>query len=431
MTFRSYERYRDSGVEWLGVMPEHWDRIQLRRAISAPLVNGLFKSKDDFGRGTLLVNVFDVYTPDFKLRPDTLDRVECTTAEIAAYCVLPGDLFFVRSSLKQNGIAAAALAQKCSEPVVFECHLVRARPTPAIFNSRFASYLLNSDFYRSFLISRAKVTTMTTVDQETLASIDVLVPPQSEQSAIATFLDYQIAKLDVLVREQQRLIGLLKEKRQAVIAHAVTKGLDANAPMKPSGVGWLGEVPKHWDIKQLKWIVMFQRGHDLPSEKREDGDVPVVSSAGISGSHSRAMAHGPGIVTGRYGTIGAFHLVEGPYWPLNTTLYSIDLRGSHPNFLAYLLSYLSPLFIMNAVKSAVPGVDRNDIHPLPTAVPSCAEQVMIAVKLDRDTAKLDELIREAETAIALLQERRSALITAAVTGKIDVRGLVPVEAEAA
>ena len=126
-------------------------------------------------------------------------------------------------------------------------------------------------------------------------------------------------------------------------------------------------------------------------------------------------------MTGRYGTIGEFYLIETDYWPLNTTLYSIDLQGNHPPFLRYMLVHLSPLFLLNAVKSAVPGVDRNDIHPTMTAVPPLSEQVAIAAYLDVETAKLDALAAKVEAAIERLQEYRIALITAAVTGKIDVR----------
>jgi type I restriction enzyme, S subunit len=166
---------------------------------------------------------------------------------------------------------------------------------------------------------------------------------------------------------------------------------------------------------------MFQRGHDLPSDEREDGAVPLVTSAGTSAFVSKAAARGPGIVTGRYGTIGEFYLVGTDCWPLNTTLYSIELRNNHPPFLRYMLMHLAPLFLLNAAKSAVPGVDRNDIHATITAVPPLPEQVAIAAYLDSETAKMDALVARVQEAIERVQEYRTALITAAVTGKIDVR----------
>jgi len=242
----------------------------------------------------------------------------------------------------------------------------------------------------------------------------------------------QTAKIDALLAKKRELIEKLREKRTALISRTVTRGLppeaaravglDPQPPMKASGVEWLGEVPEHWKIKQLKWAVMFQRGHDLPTDAREEGTIPLVSSSGISATHSRAIAKGPGLVTGRYGTIGQFYLINEDYWPLNTTLYSIRLYGNEPRFLQYMLTHLSSLFILNAVKSAVPGVDRNDIHPIQAAVPPLFEQQSIADFLDRETDKIDRMIAKTDEAIERLCEYRTTLITVAVTGKIDVTG---------
>lgn len=161
-------------------------------------------------------------------------------------------------------------------------------------------------------------------------------------------------------------------------------------------------------------------GHDLSADQRAEGNIPVVSSAGILASHSQAIAKGPGIVTGRYGTIGKFYLLEQDYWSLNTTLYSIDKRGNIPSFLVYMMEHLSPLVILHSVKSAVPGVDRNDLHPTQVVLPTRTEQTVIATYLDHKTSKIDRLVKKIEVAITSLQEYRTALITAAVTGKINV-----------
>ena len=182
---------------------------------------------------------------------------------------------------------------------------------------------------------------------------------------------------------------------------------------------WHGAVPVGWSLKQLKWAVTFQRGHDLPTDDRQEGPVPVVTGGGITGWHNIAQARGPGIVTGRYGTIGEFYLVEQDYWPLNTSLYSIDVHGNHAGFLRYMLEPLAPLFHLNAAKSAVPGIDRSDIHTIPVAVPPLATQRAIADYLDRETARLDGLVAAKERLLGLLAEKRRALITRAVTRGLD------------
>ena len=265
-------------------------------------------------------------------------------------------------------------------------------------------------------------------------NIRVPLPGIAEQRTIADFLDRETAKIDTLVAKKRMLTERLKEKRTALISRTVTRGLppdtasacglDAYPKLKPTGIDWLGDVPEHWEVKSLKWAVMFQRGHDLPAEQRGEGSVPLVSSSGVSATHSCAKAKGPGIVTGRYGTIGEFYLITEDYWPLNTSLYSIDTHGNELRFLQALLRHLSPLFLLHAVKSAVPGVDRNDIHPIAAVVPPFVEQEAIADFLDRETAKIDALVEKIKTAIERLQEYRTALITAAVTGKIDVRETV-------
>ena len=124
-----------------------------------------------------------------------------------------------------------------------------------------------------------------------------------------------------------------------------------------------------WQSCRLGDVLTLKRGHDLPEQQRQDGEVPVVSSSGITGWHKESKAKAPGVVTGRYGTIGEVFFLEQDYWPLNTALYSVNLHGNHAGFLRYMLEPLAPLFHLNSAKSAVPGIDRSDIHTIPVAVP--------------------------------------------------------------
>lgn len=178
-------------------------------------------------------------------------------------------------------------------------------------------------------------------------------------------------------------------------------------------------APDSWLRKQLKWAVTFQRGHDLPDDAREEGPVPVYAGGGITGWHNESCAAPPGIVTGRYGTIGEFHLVSTPYWPLNTALYSIDLHSNNPEYLRYLLEFLSPLFHVHAGKSAVPGVDRNDIHTIPVALPGQEQQRRIAAFLGGETRRIDGLLAAKRCVLDLLAEKRKAIIATAVTHGLD------------
>ena len=287
---------------------------------------------------------------------------------------------------------------------------------------QFWAYYLRHLAVTGFIESLAKGIRERSTDFRWKDASNLLVnyPDLPTQKAIADFLDRETARIDQLIEKKQRMVEVLGEKRQAVISRAVTKGLDADVPMKDSGVVWLGDIPVHWDVKQLRRAIMFQRGHDLPTDEREEGEVVIVSSSGVSSTHSRAIAKAPGIVTGRYGTIGQFHLINQDYWPLNTTLYSINLYGNEPRFLLYMLAHMSPQFLAHAVKSAVPGVDRKDVHADHVAVPPISEQRAIAAFLDRETVRIDTLVTKIRETIDRLREFRSALITAAVTGQIDV-----------
>lgn len=265
---------------------------------------------------------------------------------------------------------------------------------------------------------RGKGTTFLELSADELASFAVPVPRLQEQVAIAAFLDRETAKIDALVGEQERLIELLKEKRQAVISHAVTKGLNPSAQLKDSGVT-AGGIPAHWRTTTVKRFSTLQRGYDLTEAERTEGPYPVVTSGGSSGTHGTFMARAPGVVTGRYGSTGNLFYIEQDFWPHNTSLFVSDFHGNNERFVWYALQTID--FRAHAAKAAVPGVDRNDIHVIPVVVPPAEEQAAIVLYLDESCARIDALLDETARATGLLQERRTALISAAVTGQIDVR----------
>lgn len=166
--------------------------------------------------------MFDVYRGDFSVDESTLERVEADELEARRYAVSPGDIFFVRSSLKLEGVGKSACMLELSEPAVFECHLVRLRPSLTAVLPRFLINFLNSTPATNRLIALANQVTMTTIDQDKFKSLEVPVPPLPEQRAIATFLDRETGRIDELIAKKQRLIELLAEKRTALISHAVT-----------------------------------------------------------------------------------------------------------------------------------------------------------------------------------------------------------------
>lgn len=256
------------------------------------------------------------------------------------------------------------------------------------------------------------------------------LPTPFEQESIVRFLNYVDSRIRRYIRAKQKLIELLEEQKQAIIHRAVTRGLDPNVRLKPSGVEWLGDVPAHWEVKRLKWATRLQRGYDLPADRRIAGSYPVVSSGGIIDSHFESKARGPGVVLGRYGSTDSVFYIESDFWPHNTSLFVTHFYSNSPHWCYFLLRTISKAD--HAGKSAVPGVDRKDLFEIPVAIPPLAEQEEVAREITSAGCRIDASIRSVNRAIQLFHEYRKRLIADVVTGKLDVREAaerLPKEAE--
>lgn len=417
MNYAAYNNHKPSNIDWIRNVPAHWDLKRLKYVANRSEV----KVEADEDNPLPYIGLENVEPWTGRLIDLDDDLVPTGVSNLFE----AGDILF--------GKLRPYLAKACNVNFVGLCSSELLVLRGMTYDRNFLLYQLLSHGFINLVDSSTYGSKMPRASWDFIGVCELPLPPLDEQQTIARFLDAKTAQIDELIAKKRQLIGKLKEKRSALIARAVTRGLppevakatglEPNPEMKDSGVEWFGEVPRHWDINQLKWAIMFQRGHDLPSEQREEGGVPLVTSAGVSATHSVAAAKGPGIVTGRYGTIGQFHLVREDYWPLNTTLYSIDLRGNFPEYLCYMLEHLSPLVLLHSVKSAVPGVDRNDLHPTIIALPPVVEQKTIAAYLTNESIRVFALAAKVEKAIDRLTEYRQALITSAVTGKINVCNL--------
>lgn len=281
-----------------------------------------------------------------------------------------------------------------------------------------------------------------------MAEIAVTLPTNFEKDKIAAFLDHETAKIDALIEKQQRLIELLKEKRQAVISHAVTKGLNPNAPMKESGVEWLGEVPAHWDVKRIKQISLLISKGTTPSTIGEDLAIEGVRflKAENIGKSVEVQQHpeffiskevneriarskleeGDVLVIIAGATTGMASVLDKRFLPANTNQAVSFIRPARLEYSKLIVYWLSTEFCqrtiwMGAVQAAQPNLSMEDLGNIPIAVPPDIEIGAIGETINLQASKFDHLISKATSAIELMQERRTALISAAVTGKIDVR----------
>lgn len=407
----AYSSYTDTDIDWIEKYPSHWQLIPCRAVVDHIV------EKNEGGK---IQNYLSLMANVGVIRYEDKGDVGNKKPEDLSKCkiVKKGQLVINSMNYSIGSYGMSPYDGVCSSVYIIlepKKSLLNRYCLRVFENSAFQKHL--ATFGNGILAHRAAI------GWDDIKGEYIPLAPMDEQKNIINFLDFETAQIDTLIEKQQTLIQLLKEKRQAVISHAVTKGLNPDVPMKESGVEWLGKVPEHWEVMPLKYAVTFQRGHDLPAQNRTAGDIPLVTSAGISSTHNIAIAKAPGLVTGRYGTIGKFNLLEEDYWPLNTTLYSINLRSNNPKYLWYMLHNLTPIFLANSLKSAVPGVDRNDLHVVKVAMPkNLDEQEALCDYLEKTHSKYDLVIEKASESLVLLQERRTALISAAVTGKIDVRG---------
>lgn len=436
MSFPRYERYKESGVEWLDEVPEHWviSRLGFEAWVRARLGWRGLKADEYVEDGYVFLS-----TPNLKLKQIDFDDVNYIDKqryeESPEIQLRTGDVL-----LAKDGSTLGTV------------NVVRSLPRPATVNSSIAVitpresldgiylyYLFQSGFMEHTIQRIKGGMGVPHLFQEDLNKFYLPLPRTAEQTRIASFLDAETGKIDALIEEQRRLIELLKEKRQAVISHAVTKGLNPDAPMKDSGLDWLGRMPAHWLLCKFSRLFLASKGRNGQQLTKEycaehDGPYPVFSGqtsddgvmASIDEFEFDFME--PGVLFST--TVGAKAMdlkrVAGKFslsqncmiiWPRTNSL-SVRFYYYH----------CQPLF--RHEREMIPdhmqaSFRMEDLYGYRVAVPPYEEQEDIATYLDVETKKFADLIHQAEIQILLLQERRSALISAAVTGKIDVRNYAP------
>lgn len=450
---RRYPAYKDSGVEWLGEVPEGW-RIVPVKAVATCNDEVLPEDTDpDWEIEYLEISGVDAVAGITETSTVTFD----TAASRARRKLRDGDVLVstVRTYLR-------AIAQVVAPPTNMIASTGFAVLRPRGVASRFLGYLFRSEVMISKIIARSVGVSYPAINASEIMSLHLPLPPLPEQTAIAAFLDRETAKIDALVAEQRRLIDLLREKRQAVISHAVTKGLNPNAPLKPSGIDWLGDVPEGWEVLPLKRVTLERCdgpfGSGLKSEHYVEAGMRVVRLQNIKAdgfsdddaafidldyASSELSRHtvlaGDVLIAGlgdERNLVGRACVapvgIEPAMVKADCFRFRLNTSRAASDFVALQLN-VSAAFdagtkATGTTRSRIP---LSQMAERALALPPLAEQHEIDGHVQRVSYGFDTLTATAETAIALLQERRAALISAAVTGKIDVRHLVQKEDEAA
>ena len=441
--YQQYDEYKDSGIEWLGDIPSHWEVIPIKHlAILNPKKSTLsqdlmsdecsFVPMEKLKFNSLVLNekkvikdVYDGYT--------YFENEDILVAKVTP-CFENNNTTIARDLINGVGFGSS------------EIFVLRVNDK---VNNRYLFYrLLETIFISVATAAMTGAGGLRRVPAEIINTYPIAVPDINEQTQIANFLDFETAQIDTLIEKQQTLIQLLKEKRQAVISHAVTKGLDPDAPMKDSGVEWLGDVPEHWVVAQFKFNTLVMQtgpfGSQLHAEEYIEDGIPLINPAHmIDGEivpdsrvtvdettqerlERHKLSEGD-IIFARRGELGRCAIVhkhqEG--WICGTGSLRATLNDKLISEYAYLLITSDGLISELSLESKGSTMDNLNTETLGRVrmpVPPRNEQNKIISHVSQVFGKYKVLIGNAERAIQLMQERRTALISAAVTGKIDVRG---------
>jgi type I restriction enzyme, S subunit len=420
--WRPYPAYKPSGVEWLGDISAHWEAKRLKFGVN--LIN---EKTDSFDREQTYIG---------------LENIESWTGRLVNH----GGEFSpegVSNSFKCDDVLFGKLRPYLAKVLhaqtggICTSELLVLRPKD--FDSHFLFYyLLAPDFIKA-VDSSTYGSKMPRANWEFIGNLPVLLPPLDEQRAIAAFLDRETTRLDALIARKQRLIELLHEKRTALISQAVTRGLDPHVAMKDSGVEWLGEIPAHWEVaraKQVSDVFIPQRNKPdlnsdtgLPWITMEDIARPSVDGSIATRFVTQSAAREAGskplptgsVIASCVGNLGIASVNTEPVI-INQQLQAYLPKRINGWFLRYLVGISQPYFEIAANATTLSYVNREGFGELPVVVPESNEQTAIVFYLDEATKKIDLLIAKVKDAIERLREYRTALIAAAVTGKIDVRG---------
>ncbi|NUF64369.1 restriction endonuclease subunit S [Acinetobacter bereziniae] len=398
-----YESYKDSGVQWLGEIPSHWDVKRMKFVVAN--VGDKVDAKESDLRYFGLENI-ESFTGKL------LDSVELESEGIG-HRFQKDDVLFGKL---RPYLAKVFLAQEeglsSTEALVF-------RSSEVIYPKFLSYYCLSQDF-----INEVNGTTfgskMPRASWDDISSFRMVYPSLDEQKIIVDFLDKRLAQVDALIAKQETLLEKLAEQRVALISHAVTKGLNPDVEMRLSRVDELGQIPNHWIETRLKFMAKIQNGCDYKHVQAEDG-YPVIGSGGQFTYATEFLYQGESVLFGRKGTIDKPLYINDAFWTVDTMYYTEILENTFPKFLYYCALTID--FWKYSTQTALPSMTQTVLSNLYFSIPEYDEQKQIAKYLDQKTEELDNQYAKVVEIREKLKEYRSTLITQVVTGKIDVRNL--------
>jgi len=441
---KKYDKYKDSGIEWIGEIPEHWE-VKKLGVVGKFSSSGIDKKTDPSEPLVKIINYTDVYgNSSYTLDGKTEYMVvSCPQSKVNSNLVKKGDLIFTPSSETQDEIGISALVIEDIENTAFSYHVLRFRFTEEL-DINFKKYLCNNHFVLYYFSRNAQGTTRQTLCRDDFKSAKVLIPPLLEQTAIATYLDRKTAEIDQLIEAKKRLIELYHEEKTAIINQAVTKGINPNAKMKDSGIEWLGEIPEHWEVSRMANFGKYSKGKGISKADITIEGVPVVLYGDIYTKYDIAAVHferttsleiaknsviiskgdllftASGETEEDIGKCIVYLGDEKAYAGGDVIIYKQLENDSQ--FLSYLFNDYS--FREQKAKLSkgeiVVHIYSSQLRDIKFPLPPLIEQQSIVHHIEAECSRIDTKIERTQRLIELLAEYRTALISEVVTGKVKV-----------
>jgi len=413
-----YEKYKPTDLEWIGKIPEHWEvkKIKHRCYVKGRVGwNGLKSSE-------FLTDGYSYLITGTDFKKDVIDWKNCYHIDEERYIEDPfiqlknEDLLIT----KDGTIGKLAVVTNLEKPACLNSGIFVVRSLNPDLTTRFLFWVLKSKSFTEFNDLTAYGSTIQHLYQNVFVEFAFAFPLIHEQYSIATYLDRKTAEIDKIIANKQKLIAIYEEEKQAIINQAVTRGVNPNVRLKPSGVEWLGDIPKHWEVKRLKHLADLKSGEGITSENiKEIGEYPVYGGNGLRGYFDSFTHEGSFVLIGRQGALcGNVNYGSGRFWASEHAVVCTLKDDYNTRWFGELLRTMN--LNQYSVAAAQPGLSVENLKVLQIPVPPVSEQQFIVSHIEKESIQLDTIIEKCKKQIKLLKEYRTTLISEVVTGKVKV-----------
>lgn len=435
--FPRYESYKDSGIEWLGEIPSHWNTKELKYIVDINLSN-VDKNIYSYEQDVYLCNYLDVYNNDYISSEITFSKGSAKIEEVEKFSLVAGDILITKDSEDYNDIAIPALVTENLRDVLCGYHLAILRNNKSRIYSPYLFFFLRSTIVSSYFSCRANGITRYGISSGTIKNINTILPTVTEQRRIANFLDKKTAEIDEAIAKKQKLIELLQEQKAILINRAVTKGLNPNVPMRDSGIEWIGEVPEHWETKKLKYIFAEK------DERSKDGSEILLSLRMVEGliPHNdvsdkpiqctdiigyKKIRSGQLVMNRMRAALGLFDIAEvdgvvSPDYAIFDIIIECDSR-----FFLYLFrtSAMKDIFFIHSkgLGDGTAGFLRlysDRFGTLKVPLPPLKEQERIVKRIQQIEQYFTSTLSKIQIQMNQFEELKTIIISNAVTGKVKI-----------